>query len=123
MRTLPRNDDCAMKNWYRTYTMACMAIIGGVIAYCGSDFGKWPRLTVGLLSHRITLSEWAVDGDILYWGTLVWGVSGAIVGAALGAGIATVVRPTTIVLRLMGAWALGCLLLGSMYVVWSLWPF
>jgi hypothetical protein len=112
--------------WQTTYVIAVTAIIGGAIAYGMCDWSGWTRLQHDPYSG----AWWFEDGPtqkvpINYYGTLLWSVGGAAVGAALAA-IATRLHRRPLppsVISILGAWALTGFALGGLYYVWTLWPF
>lgn len=108
--------------WASHYVIACCAIIGGVLAYCGSDFADWPKLTMAPLTGALTVASKSSDGGITYWGALLWGLGGAAIGGAGGLGCARWVVGRRAAMQLLGAWAFTALALASLYIVWSLWP-
>lgn len=108
--------------WQLHYIVGCCAIIGGVLAYCLSDFADWPKLTLAPLTGGATLEPTSASGGITYWGMLSWGGGGAAVGGALGVLMAGRLAPKRNLLQLLGGWAIAALLLGSLYFFWSLWP-
>ena len=62
---------------------------------------------------------------INYHGDLLWGLGGALVGAAAGAlGTALYRRPiAATTLQLLTAWAITGFLFAGTFYTWSLWPF
>ena len=112
--------------WQRVFVIAALAIIGGTIAYGLCDWGGWTRLQ----HDPYTGAWWWDDGPthrvaINYYGTILWGLGGAAVGAALGAVATHVYRralPSSVI-TILGAWALTGTALGGLYYVWTLWPF
>lgn len=109
-------------SWATHYVIACCAIIGGILAYCGSDFADWPKLTIAPLTSAATVVSKNTDGGITYWGALLWGAGGAAIGGAIGLACARWVVPRRAAMQLLGAWAIAALTLASLYIVWSLWP-
>lgn len=112
--------------WQRAYVVAAAAIIGGALAYALCDWGGWTRLQ----HDPYTGDWWWQDGPtqkvaINYYGSLLWALGGASVGA-LGASIALRVYrrelPSSLIM-VIGAWALTGVALGGLYYVWMLWPF
>ncbi len=108
--------------WQLHYIVGCCAIIGGMLAYCLSDFADWPKLTLAPLTGTATLAPKSSNGGITYWGALSWGAGGAAVGGATGVLMTRWLGPRRYLLQLLGGWALAALLLGSLYFFWSLWP-
>lgn len=108
--------------WATHYVIVCCAIIGGILAYCGSDFADWPKLTIAPLTSVVTVVSKTANGGITYWGALLWGVGGASIGGAAGLACARWVVHRRAAMQLLGAWALAALTLASLYIVWSLWP-
>ncbi len=120
--TVPPASIAAAPTWATHYVIACCAIIGGVLAYCGSDFADWPKLTTAPLTGAIIVASKSNDGGITYWGSLLWGLGGAAIGGAGGLAGARWVVDRRSALQLLGAWACTALVLASLYIVWSLWP-
>lgn len=115
-----------MPRWQRAYFAVCTAIAGFAIAYVMCDYAQWPRLTYFPVER-----EWRfVAGypgrvPMAYVGTVLWGVGGAMLGAA-SAWIATRFIDRELSRRwtnLFGAWALAAFAYAGVYYTWSLWPF
>ena len=115
-----------MARWQVVYAAVMCSIIGWAVAYVLCDWGGWPRLTYFPYEH-----EWRMVAGraglvpMNYVGTVLWGVGGALVGAALGAGAARLWRrplPKSAV-PLLGLWAMTAFLYGGTYYMWNLWPF
>jgi hypothetical protein len=113
-----------MPRWQRAYVIATCALIAGAFAYAACDWGHWPRLTylpvVGQLVWRVPPGAIAIT----YYGTVLWGLGGAAVGALIGVGVCTAVRRplSDRWVLLFGAWAISAILLAGSYYTWSLWP-
>jgi|JI10StandDraft_1071094.scaffolds.fasta_scaffold1599075_1 prolipoprotein diacylglyceryltransferase len=111
-------------DWRRTYVIATAAIIGATLAYTLVDWSGWTRLTYDPYSGR----WWWPSGPtrpvpINYYGTMLWGVGGGVVGAAIGAVIARWPQARTPAARsLLGAWAFTSFALAGSYYFWNLWP-
>jgi hypothetical protein len=108
--------------WATHYVIACCAVIGGVLAYCASDFADWPKLTIAPLTGALTVVSKTNDGGITYWGSLLWGLGGAAISGAGGLGCARWLVDRRTAMQLLGAWAVTALALASLYIVWALWP-
>ena len=120
--TLPPLSPDHAAPWATHYVIACCAVIGGILAYCGSDFADWPKLTIAPLTRVVTVVSKTTDGGITYWGALLWGAGGAAIGGATGLGCARWIVHRRAAMQLLGAWAIAALTLASLYIVWSLWP-
>jgi hypothetical protein len=112
--------------WQRVHAIAAVAVIGGTLAYALCDWSGWTRLQLDPYDG----SWWWQDGatrkvPINYYGGLLW----ALGGAAVGAGLATLVtalwrRPVpAAVSAVLSAWALTGVALTGAYYTWNLWPF
>jgi hypothetical protein len=115
----------AEPSWHKAHAAAAVAIVGASLAYALVDWGQWPRLTYD--PYRGTWS-WpsgpTATVPINYFGGLVWGAAGGMVGAALGLVIArTAWSRTTAARTLLGAWAATAATLAGCYYWWNLWPF
>jgi hypothetical protein len=112
--------------WQRIYLAACGGVIGYAVAYVASDFGPLPRATYDPIARSwefVAMPE-SAEPMALY-GMLLWGLSGAIVGAALVL-LATRLSAGALSrrwLHLAGGWALTAVGLAGMYFMWNLWPF
>jgi hypothetical protein len=115
-----------MPRWQRIYLAACGGIIGYAIAYVASDFGPLPRATYDARAHSWSMVGRSLDPEpMAYYGMLLWGLSGAIVAAAIVL-LATRWFPRELPARwlhLAGGWAATAVALGSAYFLWNLWPF
>ena len=87
--------------------------------------GECDVLVLGWDLHYASLVPALLRARAQRVGTVLWGASGALVGAALGAGGARLWRrplpPRTI--GLLGAWAMTAFLYAGTYYMWNLWPF
>jgi hypothetical protein len=114
-----------MPRWQRVYLAACGGVIGFAIAYVASDFGPLPRLTY-VPDGGWRIATHAGDPAAMpYYGMLLWGLAGGVVGAALVAVASRFARAEAPArwLHLAGAWAITAAALGAGYFVWNLWPF
>jgi len=112
--------------WQRIYLAACGGVIGYAVAYVASDFGPLPRATYFPLEGAWRFVTQADTAEpMAYYGMLLWGVCGGIVGAAIVL-LATRLHPAELSrrwLHLAGGWALTAVGLAGLYFVWNLWPF
>lgn len=115
-----------MAKWQLAYIAACMSVIVGCLCYLLSDFGSWPTLM-----YEPTTANWLVATTpptrtaMVYPGLLLWGVTGAVTGAAGTLLLGSFARcsPHDKTLRLVGAWALTAFGFSCAYFFWGLWPF
>jgi len=120
------SDPRAAPRWQRVFAIATAAVIGWSLAYALADWGGWHRLTYD--SHHGSWS-WPTGPTprvpINYYGGLLWGAGGAVVGGAIAALAARAWgRPLPApVIALLGAWALTGIALTGAYYTWMLWPF
>lgn len=112
--------------WQRAYAIATCAVIGGTLAYALCTWGGWTRLQLD--PYRGTW--WWQDGPtqtiaINYYGDLLWGLGGAVVGGGLAAAVTAIVRRpmSPSVVQLLAAWAMTGFALTGLFYTWSLWPF
>lgn len=115
-----------MPTWQRTYLAACAAVIGYCLAYTASDYGRWPRLTYYPYEREWQfVSNPANPIPMQYLGTLLWGLGGALLAAALVwlATLAVRREASARVLHLAGGWALIGFVYAGAYFTWNLWPF
>jgi NhaP-type Na+/H+ or K+/H+ antiporter len=115
-----------MPRWQRIYLACCGAVIGYALAYALSDFGRWPRLTYFPVERVWRLTEqMTAAAPMNYYGTVLWGVSGAAVGAALMGGGARLLgrELDRNWLALVGAWSVTAVALSASYFLWNIWPF
>jgi hypothetical protein len=112
--------------WQRHYAAAMSGVIGWCIAYVTCDALAWPRLTYFPYDGSWDLvGGRAAPATMTFFGTVLWGVGGGAVGAALGAIGARLWRrplPAPLV-TLLGAWAITAFALAGLYYLWNLWPF
>jgi hypothetical protein len=110
----------------RRYLIACCAIVGWCLAYALASWSQWTRLIYDPLAR-----EWSWSArpsgpvPIDYWGLVLWGIGGAVVGVAI-AHVGTWLwrRPLPRVVQgLLGAWAVTAFLYAGTYFMWTLWPF
>ena len=116
----------AMPPGQRAFLAACAGVIGYAIAYVLSDFGPLVRLTYFPEEHQWQLIERPpTPVPMAYYGMPLWGLGGAVVGAALVYGASRVVdRPVPDRwLQLAAGWALSAVVLACAYFLWNLWPF
>ncbi|MBS1119830.1 MAG: hypothetical protein H6Q90_2058 [Deltaproteobacteria bacterium] len=108
----------------RAYVIAMCAIIGGAFAYAACDWGRWPRLLYLPLTQRVTFEAGSTSLSVIYYGTVAWGIGGALCGSLVGAMLTRIVpRPwPDRAIHLFGAWALTAIVLAGGYYTWSLWP-
>ncbi len=114
----------AERAWHRTYVVALAAVIGGALAYALADWGGWPRATYDPYRDAWQLRRGPTPTiGINYYGGLLWGAAGALVGAALGAVVQRWPRARTAPARtLLAAWAFTSVALAGAYYWWNLWP-
>lgn len=114
----------AEPRWQRTYVVALAAVIGGALAYALADWGGWTRATYDPYRDRWSWRSGATPTiGINYYGGLLWGLGGALVGGALGALASRWPRTRTATARgLLAAWAFTSVALTGAYYWWSLWP-
>jgi len=110
------------ERWQRAYLVATCALIGATFAYAACDWGQWPRLAYYPLQESTTFAK--REGiAMIYWGTMLWGAGGLVLGALVGAILARVVKVwSTRALQLFGAWAITGVVLAGTYYTWNLWP-
>jgi hypothetical protein len=115
-----------MPRWQRSYLVACAGVIGFAIAYVASDFAPFRRLTYFPEERRWELLERPPNPvPMNYYGTLLWGLGGALAAAAAAYVLSRVInRPCSDRwLQLAGGWALTAVSLGCCYFLWNVWPF
>jgi hypothetical protein len=107
----------------RAYVIAMCAIIAGSFAYAAADWGQWPRLRYVPLTGELTFGA-TPPTAMMYWGLILWGFGGALVGALVGAILVRLFpRPwPDRAYHLFGAWAITAIVLAGSYFTWSLWP-
>ena len=113
-----------MPRWQRIYIIATCAVIAGAFAFAACDWGQWPKLTYLPLPGSWTMHPPPGALAITYMGSLAWAISGAAVGAIVGAMLCAIAKKswTDRLLRLFGAWAITAILLAGFYNTWNLWP-
>lgn len=115
-----------MPTWQRVYLSVCCAVIGFCLAYVLCDYSLWPRLTYFPYERDFAwVSEPPGPLPMMYLGTVLWGVSGAAVGALLGL-LGTGFARRELGERwliLAGGWALATFAYAGLYYTWGLWPF
>lgn len=108
------------------YVAACVAVIFGSLCYMLCDFAGWP-----LLVYEPYERIWMVAAEppsvasMLFPGMLLWGLCGALLGAASSLVILskrTKPLPQSAI-TLLGAWAASSTAFTAMYFLWGLWPF
>jgi hypothetical protein len=108
------------------YLAATAAIVGFALVVAMCDFGQWPRILYWPYRRSWSVGVPGPEQIVIgYWGTWLWGASGALVLAvvvwlASGWWRRSVSDP---VLRLAGAWAITAVGLSAGYYLWNLWPF
>lgn len=115
-----------MPAWQRVYAIAIAAVTAGALTYALCDWGHWTRLHYGPYD-----GDWSWRGGptasipINYFGTILWGLGGALVGAVVGFGATALWRrPLPRAAQQVGtAWAITAALLAGTYYLWHLWPF
>lgn len=114
----------AEPRWQRAYTIALAAVIGGALAYALADWGGWTRATYDPYRDRWSWRAGPTPTiGINYYGGLLWGAGGAVVGAAAGALLHRWPAARTPTARaLLGAWAFTSVALAGAYYWWNLWP-
>jgi hypothetical protein len=119
----------AVPRWQVVYAAVMVAILGWSTGYVLCDWAALPRLTYFPYEREWRLVAGpAGQVPMTYVGIILWGASGALVGAALGAGGARLydrqrgpLPPRAV--GLLGAWALTAFLYAGTYYMWNLWPF
>ena len=112
--------------WQIVYAAATCGLIGWFAAYGLCEALAWPRLTYFPYADTWTIHAGAPPPGAMGWfGVVLWGVGGGVVGAALGAaGARAWKKPVPpIAMTLLGAWALAGGALVALYYLWSLSPF
>jgi len=118
--------DDRMPRWQRVYLVALSAVTSGALTYALCDWGHWTRLHFGPYDGAWFWQAGPTASiPINYFGTILWGLGGAAVGALLAlVGIAAWRRPVPRSFRQLGtAWSLTACLLTGTYYLWHLWPF
>ncbi len=108
------------------YVAACVAVIFGSLCYMLSDFAGWPLLIYEPYERAwLVASEPPSVAAMLFPGMLLWGLGGALLGAASSLVIVSKLqRPlSTSAVILLGAWAASSTAFTAMYFLWGLWPF
>jgi hypothetical protein len=114
----------AAPRWQRAFVIATCAVIGGAFAYAACGWGQWPCVAYIPLERTFTLHPPQGAIAMLYPGIVLWGVGGAAVGAAIGAGLCAAWRrpwPDR-ALQLLGAWAIAAIVIAGVYYTWTAWP-
>ena len=115
-----------MPRWQRIYLAACGGTIGYALAYVICDFAAWPRATYFPREHAWRFVGRVDDpAPMAYYGMLLWGLCGGVIGAALVL-LATRFARAELSrrwLHLAGAWAITGVALAGAYFTWNLWPF
>jgi hypothetical protein len=119
----------AVPRWQVVYAAVMVAVLGWSTGYVLCDWAALPRLTYFPYEREWRLIAGpAGQVPVTYVGIILWGASGALVGAALGAGGARLydrlrgpLPPRAV--GLLGAWALTAFLYAGTYYMWNLWPF
>jgi hypothetical protein len=108
----------------RAFVIAMCATIGGAFAYAACDWGQWPRLAYLPLQRAFAMPAPAGTIAMMYWGIMLWGLGGAVVGALVGiVACAAWRRPwPDRALQLLGGWAITAIVLAGAYYTWNLWP-
>jgi hypothetical protein len=111
--------------WQRAYLVTCCAIIAGAVAYWLPHWAQLPIWSYLPVERRWTFDPPSSAVVISYFGLLLWGVAGVVVGTIAGVGLARIInRPLSVsALRLVGAWAITAFVLTGWYYTWNLWPF
>jgi hypothetical protein len=115
-----------MPMWQRAYAAVCCGMIGFAIAYVFCDWGSWPRLTYFPYER-----DWGwISGPpglvpMNYLGTILWGVSGLLLGAASAWTVSGLFKRALgkRFIGLLAAWAITAVLYAGAYYTWNLWPF
>ena len=105
----------------RPITRVALAVIGFCAAYLVPSYARAPNLFYDPLAHRWLFGASPGPIPLGYVGMCLYGIVGALVGAAIAQ-----VLPARLSLRtvaLLAAWTIAALWLTLAYFVWSLWPF
>jgi len=112
--------------WQRSYVVATIAVIGGSLAYVLCDWSGWPRLTFDPYHGSWSWPSGATRAvPINYYGTLLWGAGGGLLGASLAA-LAMRRRTRGLssgAITLLTAWSLTAFGFAGWFYTWNLWPF
>jgi hypothetical protein len=113
-----------MPRWQRVYLAMCAGLLGFCLAYALCDYAAWPRLTYFPYERTWGFTR-RPPGRVPmnYVGTVLWGLSGGLVGAALVLGPGRLWRAPVPPrgLALAGGWALTAFTLAGAYFTWHLW--
>ena len=126
---MPRQDDIEKKvtpHFQIAYAACTGFVIGWCLAYVLCDALGWPRLAYEPYGGELSLASGHPPPTVMtYWGVILWGVIGGVVGAALGAVGARLARRAMSdrVITLLGAWAVTAFVIAGLYYLWNLWPF
>ena len=114
-----------MPRWQRAYLTLCAAIVGFALAYFACDFGRWTRLLYDPWQRAWHWSDAPGPHDMVYFGTILWGLAGAaLVGGASWLICGRVRHELGSRWNLLpAAWALTAFAFTGLYYTWNLRPF
>lgn len=107
----------------RAYLVGAGAVIGFALAYALPIVAGWPLAIYEPLAHRFSLGLPAGGVTLGYFGQVLWGLFGGLMGAGMGFGAAWRSKPPTEASSILaGAWALTAFVLAGAYFTWLNWP-
>lgn len=108
------------------YVAACVAVTLGALCYLLGDFAGWPMLMYEPYEHRwLVATEPPSVAAMVFPGMVIWGMSGALFGAASTLVVVSSRKNplSPAALTLFGAWAASAVAFTAMYFLWGQWPF
>ena len=107
----------------RAYLVGAGAVIGFALAYALPALAGWPLAIYEPLAHRFSLGLPAGGVTLGYFGQVLWGLLGGLLGAGMGVGAAWRGKSLTEATSILAvAWALTALVLVGAYFTWLNWP-
>jgi hypothetical protein len=105
----------------RRYFAACGAIIGWSAGIVLPGYGRWPKLFYDPAAHRWFFARTAGALPLSYYGLLLWGILGALLGAGAGRLLGKR-RSDARSIGLCAAWTLTAVIGTLAYYTFELWP-
>jgi hypothetical protein len=104
----------------KRYFVLCGAIVGWALGVLLPQYGRWPTLWLDPQTRRWFFARTAGAIPIGYYGLILWGAAGTIVGGLVGFTLARRRRDESF--GLAAAWALTAVLVAAAYYTFELWP-
>ncbi|HJZ86530.1 MAG TPA: hypothetical protein VKN99_15220 [Polyangia bacterium] len=109
----------------RRYFAVCGGIIGWALGVLVPAYGRWPAPTYDPAARRWFVSRFPGPLPIGYYGLVLYGLAGALVGAGLARALRRPGRRaegSEASIWLGAAWALTALVVVGAYYTFQLWP-